>query len=400
MKDDAFHVKGFLAATAKARIKKGTDREDLGLIVSRRPAAAAGVFTQNRVKAASILVNQERITSGQGRAILVNSGNANACTGEQGLKDTRFLTRKISDSLDLPENQVFMASTGVIGQPLPIKRLSRALPFLMQGLNEKNLPAVARAIMTTDTFPKIASREVPLGKTHCRLVGIAKGAGMIQPHLATMLGFVLTDAAVAPPLLNELLREGADRSFNSITVDGDTSTNDLLLILANGRAGNPKLEDRKSTGAKAFQKALDQLLLDLARMIVRDGEGATKEVTLLIKGARTVEEARTLGFTVANSPLVKTALFGEDANWGRILAALGRSGVSFDPARVDLFFGSVPLVKQGLGLGPEQELPASRVLKKKALTITVDLHQGRAKAAVYTCDLSLDYVRINADYRT
>jgi glutamate N-acetyltransferase / amino-acid N-acetyltransferase len=400
MKADAFQVKGFLAATAKARIKKGTDREDLGLIVSRTPAAAAGVFTQNQVKAASILVDQERIASGQGRAILVNSGNANACTGEQGLKDTRFLTRRISDSLDLPAKQVFMASTGVIGQTLPTKRLARALPVLVQGLNENNLPAVARAIMTTDTFPKIASREVPLGKTRCRLVGLAKGAGMIQPHLATMLGFVLTDAAVAPALLNQLLQEGVERSFNSITVDGDTSTNDLLLIMANGQAGNTKLENRKSTGAKAFKKALDQLLLDLARMIVRDGEGATKEVTLIIKGARTVAEARTLGFTVANSPLVKTALFGEDANWGRILAALGRSGVPFDPAQVDIFFGSVPLVKKGLGLGPEQEIPASRVLKKKALTITVDLHQGRAKATVYTCDLSLDYIRINAEYRT
>ncbi len=400
MKDNAFQVKGFLAATAKAQIKKGTDREDLGLIVSSTPAAAAGVFTRNQVKAASILIDQKRIASGQGRAILVNSGNANACTGEQGLKDTRLLTRRISDLLDLPANQVFMASTGVIGQPLPTKRLGRALPFLVQGLNENNLPAVAQAIMTTDTFPKITSREVPLGKTHCRLVGIAKGAGMIQPHLATMLGFVLTDADVAPTWLNKLLQEGVKRSFNSITVDGDTSTNDLLLMMANGLAGNPKLENRKSPGANAFKKALDQLLLDLARMIVRDGEGATKEVTLLIKGARTEEEARILGFTVANSPLVKTALFGEDANWGRILAALGRSGVSFDPARVDIFFGSVPLVKQGLGLGPEQEIPASQVLKKKALTITVDLHQGRAKATVYTCDLSLDYIRINADYRT
>lgn len=400
MKDDPFQVQGFLAATARAGIKKGTDREDLGLIVSRTPAAAAGVFTQNRVKAASILVNQERITSGQGRAILVNSGNANACTGEQGLRDTRFLTRRISDRLTLPENQVFMASTGVIGQTLPVKRMARALPALVQGLHEKNLPAVAQAMMTTDTFPKIEYREVTLGKTRCRVVGMAKGAGMIQPHLATMLGFVLTDAAVAPALLQELLREGADPSFNSITVDGDTSTNDLLLILANGQAGNPPLADRKSAGAKDFKKVLDHLLLALARMIVRDGEGATKEVRLIIKGARTAEEARTIGFTVANSPLVKTALFGEDANWGRILAALGRSGVAFDPARVDLFFGSVPLVKQGLGLGPEQEIPASRVLRKKAFTITVDLHQGRAKAAVYTCDLSLNYIRINADYRT
>ena len=242
MKNNVFQVKGFLAATAKAQIKKGTDREDLGLMVSRTPAAMAGVFTQNQVKAASILIDQERIVSGQGRAILVNSGNANACTGEQGLKDTRFLTQKVSDSLDLPANQIFMASTGVIGQPLPIKRMARALPLLVQGLNEKNLPAVAQAIMTTDTFPKITSREVTIGKARCRLVGIAKGAGMIQPHLATMLGFVLTDAAVAPTLLNELLREGADRSFNSITVDGDTSTNDLLLMMANGQAGNPTLD--------------------------------------------------------------------------------------------------------------------------------------------------------------
>ena len=400
MKDDPFQVQGFLAATANAGIKKGTDREDLGLIVSRTPAVAAGVFTQNQVKAASILVNRERIACGQGRAILVNSGNANACTGDRGLRDTRFLTRRISERLTLPENQVFMASTGVIGQTLPVQRMARALPALVQGLQEKNLPAVARAMMTTDTFPKIASREAALGKNRCRVVGLAKGAGMIQPHLATMLGFVLTDAAVAPGLLKDLLQEGADQSFNAITVDGDTSTNDLLMIMANGEAGNPPLADRKSAGAQEFKKVLDHLLLDLARMIVRDGEGATKEVRLIIKGARTAAEARTMGFTVANSPLVKTALFGEDANWGRILAALGRSGIPFDPARVDLFFGSVPLVKKGMGLGAEQEIPASRVLKKKAFTITVDLHQGRAKAAVYTCDLSLDYIRINADYRT
>ncbi|MBI5585326.1 MAG: bifunctional glutamate N-acetyltransferase/amino-acid acetyltransferase ArgJ [Deltaproteobacteria bacterium] len=400
MKNQSFTVKGFLSAVTKAHIKKGSDREDLGLIVSESPATAAGVFTRNQVKAASVLIDQERIRAGAGRAILVNSGNANACTGERGLKDTRALTRQVSSLLDFPENQVFMASTGVIGLPLPLRRMQQALPALKASLSPAGLPALARAIMTTDTFPKILSREVPLGKQTGRIVGLAKGAGMIQPDMATMLCFVLTDVALSAEVLNRILPDAVNQSFNRITVDGDTSTNDLVLVLANGRAGNLPPADPKSPAARSFSKALNQVLLGLAKMIIQDGEGATKQVELIVKGARTAEEARIMGFTVANSPLVKTALFGEDANWGRILAALGRSGVAFDPARVDLFFDRVQVVGRGLSLGPEAESRASRVLKKASFTITVDLLQGKARATVFTCDLSLDYVKINAHYRT
>ena len=232
------------------------------------------------------------------------------------------------------------------------------------------------------------------------MVGLAKGAGMIHPDMATMLCFVLTDLAVSPALLDQLLKRAIDQSFNRITVDGDTSTNDMVLVLANGLAGNPLLEDHKSAGARTFGRALDGLLLSLARMIVKDGEGATKEVALRIEGARNEQEARTLAMTVATSPLVKTALFGQDANWGRILAALGRSGVSFDPEKVDLFFDDLMVVKNGISQGDKVEGLAGKVLKKSALTIRVDMHQGKAKTIVYTCDLSLDYVRINADYRT
>jgi glutamate N-acetyltransferase/amino-acid N-acetyltransferase len=372
----------------------------MGLIFSQTPAAAAGVFTRNQVKAASVVIDQERIKAGIGRAILVNSGNANACTGDRGLQDTRTLTRRVAALCAIPENQVFMASTGVIGQPLPLRRMQQAIPTLRMGLSPEGLPALARAIMTTDTFPKIVAREIPLGQRAGRVVGLAKGAGMIRPDMATMLCFVLTDVAVTPEVLNRLLADAVNQSFNCITVDGDTSTNDLVLVLANGRAGNPPLADPKSAGARAFSRALNQVLLGLAKMIVQDGEGATKQVELIVRGARTAEEARIMGFTVANSPLVKTALFGEDANWGRILAALGRSGVAFDPNLVDVFFDRIQMVGQGLGLGAEAESRASRVLKKAAFTITVDLHLGRARASVLTCDLSLDYIKINAHYRT
>jgi glutamate N-acetyltransferase / amino-acid N-acetyltransferase len=400
MKNISFQVKGFLSAVTKAHIKEGSDREDLGLIVSETPAAAAGVFTRNQVKAASVLIDQERIQAGLGRAILVNSGNANACTGDRGLKDTRTLTRQAATLLAIPEDQVFMASTGVIGLPLPLRRMQQAIPALKEGLSPGGLPALARAIMTTDTFPKIVAQEVTLGKRTGRVVGMAKGAGMIRPDMATMLCFVLTDVAVTAEALNRILAEAVDQSFNRITVDGDTSTNDLVLVLANGRAGNQPLTDVKSPEARSFSRALNRVLLGLAKLIVQDGEGATKQVELIVKGARTAEEARIMGFTVANSPLVKTALFGEDANWGRILAALGRSGIAFNPAKVDLFFGPVQVVGRGISLGSDREAPASRVLKKSAFTVTVDLHLGKARASVFTCDLSLDYVKINAHYRT
>jgi glutamate N-acetyltransferase/amino-acid N-acetyltransferase len=399
-KNKIFSVPGFLAAAVSAEIKKGTRRPDLGLIVSQVPAVASGVFTKNLVKAVPLKIDLERIANREGRAILVNSGNANACTGKTGLKETQKLSFEVSRALSIPDSQLFLASTGVIGKRLPISRISQAIPGLIKTLSSQGLPDVAHAIMTTDTFPKLTSAEISIGKKKVHLLGMAKGAGMIHPDMATMLCFVLTDLAVSPTLLDRLLERATDQSFNRITVDGDTSTNDMVLILANGLAGNSLLEDHKSEGARIFGRALNGLLLKLAKMIIRDGEGATKALTLQIKGARNGEEGRTLAMTVATSPLVKTALFGQDANWGRILAALGRSGVPFDPEKVDIHFDDVQVVKDGVSQGDKAELLAGEVLKKPALTIRVDLHQGKASAKVYTCDLSLDYVRINADYRT
>ncbi len=399
-KNKDFFVPGFLAAAASAEVKKGKIRPDLGLILSEVPAVVSGVFTRNLVKAAPVQINLQRILHHQGRAVLVNSGNANACTGLGGLKDAQKLSREISRCLSIPDQQVFMASTGVIGQRLPINRMMKALPFLIQNLNPHGLKDVAEAILTTDTFRKILSKKFRVGQKNIHMVGMAKGAGMIHPQMATMLCFVLTDLAISPALLNQLLQKSTDRSFNQITVDGDTSTNDMLLVMANGLAGNPELDHPRSPGVKAFSQALDEILLDLARMIVRDGEGATKEVTIEIDQARTVDEARTLAMTVATSPLVKTALFGQDANWGRILAALGRAGVFFDPDKVDIFFDQIQVVKNGIGTGTKNEALAGGVLKNPSLTVRIGLHQGSAKTQVFTCDLSLDYVRINAEYRT
>ncbi len=399
-KNKSFSVPGFLAAAVSAEIKKGSLRPDLGLIVSRVPAVASAVFTKNLVKAVPIKIDLERITRNEGRAILVNSGNANACNGNIGLKETRRLSFGVSRALSIPDSQLFLASTGVIGKRLPISRISKAIPGLVKALSSRGLPDVAQAIMTTDTFPKLTSAEISIGKKKVHLLGMAKGAGMIHPNMATMLCFVLTDLAISPALLDGLLKKATAQSFNRITVDGDTSTNDMVLVLANGLAGNPLLEDQTNEGARIFGRALNGLLLKLAKMIVRDGEGATKALTLQIKGARNGEEGRTLAMTVATSPLVKTALFGQDANWGRILAALGRSGVPFDPEKVDIHFDDVQVVKNGMSQGDRAETLAGEVLKKPALTIRVDLHQGKAGTTVYTCDLSLDYVRINADYRT
>ncbi len=399
-RNKGFQVPGFLASAISSEIKKGNTRPDLGLIYSEVPAVTAGVFTRNLVKAAPVQIDLERIVKQEGRAVLVNSGNANACTGPGGLFDARKLSLKISRELSIPDSQVYLASTGVIGQRLPLTRMMKAAPSLVQLLSPQGLPAVAEAIMTTDTFPKLLTKEISVGRKKVHIVGMAKGSGMIHPDMATMLCFVLTDLAVSPALLDRFLRKATDQSFNRITVDGDTSTNDLILVMANGLAGNPLLDLPQSTGARVFSKTLDELLLKLARMCVRDGEGATKEITLRIEGTRNEEEARTLALTVAHSPLVKTALFGQDANWGRILAALGRSGVSFDPEKVDIYFDHIQIVKNGISKGPKEEAQAGAVLKKPSLTIRIAMHQGSADIQVYTCDLSLDYVRINADYRT
>ncbi|MEA3547141.1 MAG: bifunctional glutamate N-acetyltransferase/amino-acid acetyltransferase ArgJ [Thermodesulfobacteriota bacterium] len=392
-------VKGFKAAAVKAGIR-GKDRLDLGMIYSEVPAAAAAVFTTSSVKAAPVVLGAEKLKSGQAaQALVVNSSIANACTGAQGMELAGGVAGLAARSLDISENLVQVSSTGVIGEQLDFSCFEENMDRLVGELSEDNFMAVARAMMTTDTVEKTAFRRVEINGREVRLLGLAKGAGMIMPNMATMLCFVVTDAAVSADLLGLMLKKGADQSFNVITVDGDTSTNDTVLVMANGLAGNSLLTGMDQDGAGVFQTALDDLLKDLALQIVADGEGATKLITVRVNGALNRAEAEQAARTVANSALFKTACFGEDANWGRIIGALGRSGVDFDPERVDIGFDDVLMVREGLGL-KENEEQATNVLKQKEFSVNIDLKNGSGSSEVYTCDFSLDYVRINADYRT
>jgi glutamate N-acetyltransferase/amino-acid N-acetyltransferase len=389
-------VPGFVAGAIGAGLKKNK-RKDLGIIFSEVPACAAAVFTTNQVQAAPVLLDKERIKSGRAQAIVANSGNANACVGPRGLRDAKAMARAAAQAFGIEEELVFVASTGVIGQPLDLPAIEAALPRLFGQLNPSGLLEVAEAIMTTDTFPKAVSRQTFVGDRRFTVAAVAKGAGMIRPDMATMLCFVCTDVGATPGALSEALRRAVDRSFNAITVDGDTSTNDTVLVLANGLS---ELHLAHGPCAEAFQKVLNEVLSTLALQIVQDGEGATKLVSLEVKGASSEGQARQVAYTVANSPLVKTALFGEDANWGRIMAAIGRAGVPIDPEGIDIFFDAVRLVKNGQGCGPKAEAAATQILKTDRFTITIDLRLGRRGATVHTCDLSTDYVKINADYRS
>ena len=392
-------VNGFKysAVSAGIRIK---DRLDLGLIYCETPAVAAGVFTTNRVKAAPVLLDMERIRQGRAQALLVNSGVANACTGETGMQAAQTCSSLIAAALNIDENLVQIASTGVIGEQLPVEKISGAVDDLVENLSSEKYDQVAQAIMTTDTVPKTAERACFLTGCEVKLLGIAKGAGMIMPDMATMLGFVMTDVDIAADILQHHLSAGVKQSFNRITVDGDTSTNDTVLVLASCKSGNPEIDALETEDSRIFAEALADLLLDLAMQIVTDGEGATKLVTIKVINAQNEMKAEQAARTIANSSLVKTAFFGEDANWGRIIAALGRSGVEFDQNSVDIAFDDVVLVKDGLALGAEAEKRATEVLKQKTFTVTVDLKMGKAGSEIYTCDLSLDYIKINADYRS
>jgi glutamate N-acetyltransferase/amino-acid N-acetyltransferase len=392
-------INGFSYAAARGGIR-GKDRLDIGLIYCDTPAKGAGVFTTNRVKAAPVVLDMERLAGGRAQAILVNSGIANACTGRQGEETARLSASLAAAALGVPEEMVLVASTGVIGMQLEIANFEKVMDELAAGLAPDRYEDVARAMMTTDTVPKIASRSVAINGREVKFLGIAKGAGMIMPHMATMLCFVMTDAAVSTPALKTMLANSNKRSFNRITVDGDTSTNDTVLILANGRAENVLVDEVLSDNFLKLQGALDDVLLDLALMMVEDGEGATKVVTIQVKNARSNEQAEKAARTVANTSLVKTAFIGEDANWGRIIGALGRSGADFDPERVDISFDDVVLVRDGLGQDAAKEERATRVLQQPRFTVTIDLKEGSGACAFYTCDLSLDYVKINADYRT
>ncbi len=392
-------VQGFTAAAVHAGIRY-KDRLDLGLIYSEVPAITAGVFTANRVKAAPVLLDIERLGQGKAQAVLVNSGNANACTGEPGMETARSASLLAAQQLGIDEQMVLVASTGVIGEQMDLSPFEQAVPELVRVLSPDGFDDVARAIMTTDTVPKTSTRHVEIGGTTVSILGIAKGAGMIMPDMATMLCFVITDAQIIFPELQEVVRSGVEKSFNRITVDGDTSTNDTVLVMANGTAGNTWIDEDNPEGKQLFEGAVLEVFQDLALQIVADGEGATKVVTVRVIGAREEEGAMSGAHTIANSALVKTAFFGEDANWGRIIAALGRSDCFFTPEKVSIYFDDVQLVNNGVSLGGEAEEACSAVMRKDRFTVTVDLQDGLELAEVYTCDLSVEYVKINADYRS
>jgi len=397
-KQGTVKVRGFKFAARPAGIKK-SGKLDLALIYSEIPAHCAGVFTTNKVVAAPVVVTTPRVRKGQCQAILVNSGNANACTGEEGLRDALRCGELTAHALGIAEDLVAVSSTGVIGAPLPMDKFERHIPLLPPDFRAENAGRVAEAIMTTDAFAKLSSATGTVDGRDYTILGMAKGAGMIHPNMATMLAFVCTDAVVEPTFLDQVLRQAVEGSFNSITVDGDTSTNDMVIVLANGMAGNREIRGDSPEGA-AFAGQLASVLLDLAKMIVRDGEGATKLVEVVVRGALNDAEAHLAARSVATSSLVKTAFFGEDANWGRIIAAVGYSGAEVDPDKVEILFGDVSVARNGVSTGKELEEQATAVLKTPEFTVTVDLHLGDGRSAYYTSDLTYDYVKINAAYRT
>jgi len=396
MSDESYIVKGFKAAAVAAGIKKQGGL-DLALIFSEREATAAGVFTTNKVKAAPVILSQEQVRRGKARAIIANAGNANACTGQGGFlvaKETAEITAR---ELKVDPEDVLVASTGVIGALLNVDLISRAMPGLVKNLAADGIPAAVQAIMTTDSFAKMARFEGEAGGKPFKIAGIAKGAGMIMPDMATMLCFVLTDVSIEAALLRKALVSAVDRTFNRITVDGDTSTNDTVLILANGLAGNRPMD----TGDfERFEKGLAQVLGQLSTMVVKDGEGATKVIHIEIKGAASARDADRAARTVANSTLVKTAFYGQDANWGRIMAALGRSGVDMKEEETSIWVDHVIIVYRGVGAGVDREREAAERMKNPEFKVTIDLRRGDYEDRIVTCDLTHDYVSINANYRT
>ncbi len=392
--------RGFRVAATAAGIKKAAGALDLALLFSESArTSAAGLFTTNRVAAAPVEVSRRHLEESRGRcrAVVVNSGNANACNGRPGRHAAEETARVAAKELALEPCEVLVASTGVIGVPLRPELILKPLPKLARELSAEDASPVARAIMTTDTFPKccVLRSEHKGHATH--LAGIAKGAGMIHPRMATMLCFITTDAAVGPRTLAQILRTAVDSSFNCLTVDGDTSTNDTVLALASGLSGATVIPGDQSRAW--FQAGLDELCQTLARLIARDGEGAKKLVTVEVTGARTPSEADRAARAIANSPLVKTAIAGSDPNWGRILCAAGYSGARFDPGRVDIYVNSLALCLKGLDAGFE-EAAAKKELDRRELTLRVELHAGPASARIWTCDFTRDYIDINASYRT
>jgi glutamate N-acetyltransferase/amino-acid N-acetyltransferase len=394
--DDSYSVPGFLASASSAGLnKKGL--LDLSLIVSQKSAVAAGVFTTNKVKAAPVLLTQERIQRGLLRAVVINTGYANACTGKQGLNDAINTADIVAKRLDIDPKETVVASTGVIGAYLPFNLIKSAIPDLVSKLSDRGFTSVAQAIMTTDSFPKISYREGIVGGKPYHLLGLAKGAGMIMPKMATMLSFLLTDINIDSQTLWPLLRSAVDSTFNRITVDGETSTNDMVLVMANGFASNRKLD---RSDLKAFRTNLLDVMGELAFMIAKDGEGATKVIIVEVNGAATKNDAQKAAMTVGNSNLVKTAVFGRDPNWGRIMAALGRAGITIEEHRVEIWICGVKIVDGGTMISERAEREVAEKMKEEKIPISIHLNQGKWKDRVLTCDLTYDYIRINADYRS
>jgi len=391
-------IAGIRLGTANAGIKQ-TVRADILVVEMAEGANCAAVFTQNAFCAAPVLLARAHLTQAP-RWLLINSGNANAGTGEQGLKDAAACCELVAALTNGAANQVLPFSTGVIGEPLAVTKIAAALPNALADLSEQHWQAAAQAIMTTDTFAKTVTRELDLDGHTVRINGISKGAGMIQPNMATMLGFIATDAKIAQPLLQSLLNQFVEQSFNRITVDGDTSTNDACVLMASGCSSAPEIH-AESPHYPVFAAAIMAVCKDLAELIIRDGEGATKLIRIVVTEARDEAEAVMVGKTIAHSPLVKTAFFASDPNWGRILAAVGRAGVEkMDLEKVALYLGDVCIVEQGGRAASYTESAGQAVMNNQEITVTVNLGRGTATQEVLTCDFSYDYVKINAEYRS
>lgn len=392
--------KGFAFAATHCGLKKA--KLDLGVLISETPASAAAVFTTNRVQAAPVLLCREHLKKSRGkvRAIIVNSGNANCCTGPDGMAASRTTAAHLARSLRCPAEQILVCSTGVIGAPLRVEKILAAIPTLTlaRGAEPESFEKVARAIMTTDTRPKWASATCHAGGRHVRLLGCAKGSGMVHPNMATTLSYVVTDAAISPTLLSRALRTAVGPTFNSITVDGDTSTNDTLAVLANGQSGATRITSQ-NRDYKNFVAALMKVCESLARAVVEDGEGAERVIEIEVRGAPSDRAADQVARTVANSSLVKTAFAGADPNWGRILAAAGRSGVKFNPDRVDIWLAGIPVCRRGREHAFDERAAHDKMLAKR-VPVLVDLHSGKGRARMFTCDFTQEYVHINASYRT
>ncbi len=394
-------VKGVRFVTRAVGVKYA-DRTDLMVAEVSENAAVAGVFTQSLTASAPVDACRDALISGKGRAkcIIVNSGNANAFNGKKGIASVENIVKEATQIFNCPADQIFTASTGVIGEALPDEKITSALSSMKEDLGSASFEDVAKAIMTTDTYPKAASRKVMIGGNEVVVSGVAKGSGMIAPDMATMLSFVFTDAAIAPDVLQGLLKSATDKSFNAITVDSDTSTSDTVLLVATGEAGNDEITGLDDAELKEFSAAFEDVMVDLAQQIVRDGEGATKFVDITVKGAETDGAAKRIAMAIANSPLVKTAIAGEDANWGRIVMAVGKAGEKADRDKLQISIGGVLIAGEGEAVEGYDEEPVAQHMKGQEIDILVDVGIGQGKATVWTCDLTHGYITINADYRS